>query len=170
LPGNDSNRGSIWGLSVFPPLNYSKEEETEIHRRLFTLNNETRLLSTHRLYTRLIATKVHCQLIVKKGYRENVAVDNNPVVVRISIDAKAMVKVGNFFLQGQRRCCQIAVNWQNLQSKKHLKPLLWRLEMHRGFKLFTRYAEGEILICLFIAALLRPRQARNRCVLFADVG
>ena len=29
-----------WGLSVFPPLNYSKKEEIEIRLRLFPLKNE----------------------------------------------------------------------------------------------------------------------------------
>jgi hypothetical protein len=48
---------------------------------------------------------------------------------------------------------------KNLQRKKYLKPLLWPLEMHRGFKFFTRYAEGETRTPMPIKA-----QRPERCV------
>jgi hypothetical protein len=111
-------------------------------RRVRSIKTEDSI-QTHRLYARLTTTKVRCQLIAQKGYRENVVVDNDPVVVRISIDAKATVKVGNFSFRDNAIAVKLLSTSKNRQRKKHLKPLLWRLEMHRGFKYFTRHAEGE---------------------------
>ena len=143
---------------------YTRLTATEVRKRLLEIDcyDEKTLPCTRTINTKLNdlgynpkkvqKTKPHKKIketdaIFKQVHSINKIADNNPKEVRISIDAKARMNIGNFSRGGRNRVLTKAED-HDLDVKEKLTPFGFYLPEHDDFFLFftAGYASSDFIV------------------------